>query len=91
MPAEVGGYLWSQDNQAELANGWIMKGDTLADIAAAIEVSPEHLQQTIDRCNEECAAGTDDFGRSPDKKQPIGSGPYYAIELAPSIIYTIHR
>ena len=89
MPEEVGGFLWSQDNQAELERGWIMKGDTLADIAAAIEVAPEKLQATIDAYNAECAAGTDDFGRNPDKKQPLGSGPYYAIELAPSIIYTI--
>lgn len=89
MPEEVGGYLWSQDNQAELARGWILKGDTMADIAAAIEIDPEKLKSTIDKYNADCAAGKDDFGRSADKMRPLGDGPYYAIELVPSIIYSI--
>lgn len=33
--------------------------------------------------------GVDAFGRNPEKMAPLGDGPYYAIELAPSIIYTI--
>ena len=89
MPEEVGGYLWSQDNQVELARGWILKGDTVADIAAAIEIDPEKLKSTVDKYNADCAAGKDDFGRSADKMRPLGDGPYYAIELVPSIIYSI--
>ena len=89
MPEEVGGYIWSADNQAELARGWIMRGETVAEIAEAIGVDPAKLQDSIDKYNADCAAGADDFGRNPDKMVPLGKGPYYAIELVPSIIYTI--
>ena len=89
MPEEVGGYLWSQDNQAELDRGWIIKGDTLADIAGSIGVDPAKLEATIEKYNADCAAGHDDFGRSADKMQPLGDGPYYAIELSLSVIYSI--
>lgn len=30
------GYLWSNDQSAEIAKGWIMKANTIADLAAAI-------------------------------------------------------
>lgn len=30
------GYHWSSDQSAEIAKGWIMRGDTIADLAAAI-------------------------------------------------------
>lgn len=89
MPEEVGGYIWSADNQAELEKGWIMRGETVADIAEAIGISAEKLQASIDKYNADCAAGVDAFGRNPEKMAPLGDGPYYAIELAPSIIYTI--
>ena len=89
MPEEVGGYLWSQDNQAELAKGWIVQGQTIADIAEAIGVSAKNLEASVKKYNADCAAGKDDFGRNPDKMVPLGDGPYYAIELVPSIIYTI--
>ena len=59
------------------------------DIAEAIGISAEKLQASIDKYNADCAAGVDAFGRNPEKMAPLGDGPYYAIELAPSIIYTI--
>ena len=60
MPEEVGGYIWSADNQAELEKGWIMRGETVADIAEAIGISAEeaaglHRQvQCRLRCRSRC-------------------------------------
>jgi succinate dehydrogenase/fumarate reductase flavoprotein subunit len=39
IPAEVGGVgdlTWSDDNSAEITRGWIQRGDTIADLVAAI-------------------------------------------------------
>lgn len=89
MPEEVGGYLWSMDNQVELEKGWIVKADTLTDVAAAVGVDESKISETIKKYNANCADGQDEFGRSADKMVPLGDGPYYVIELVPSIIYSI--
>ncbi len=86
---EEDGYVWSEDNQTELSKGWVLKGDTLADLAKQIDVDPAALQEAVDAYNAACAAGADEFGRSADSLVPFGSGPYYAIELAVSILYSI--
>ncbi len=68
-----GGCLWSWGNQAELERGWIMKGDTPADIAGVIEADPAHLPEMIEWCNEECAVGADFHSCPP--AVPHGSHP----------------
>ncbi|WP_350455507.1 FAD-binding protein [Slackia heliotrinireducens] len=88
MPESEGGYIWSEDNSQELEKGWILKGDTLDDIASQIEVDPVALKATVDEYNAACESGEDKF-RMPVKLAPLGDGPYYAIELCTSFIYTI--
>jgi hypothetical protein len=81
-------YDWSEDNVAELERGWIKKADTLAELAEVIGVSAAALEESVARWNENCAAGEDrDFGRA-KMLVPFGAGPYYAIELAPSMLNT---
>jgi predicted oxidoreductase len=46
------------------------------------------LDQTVARWNAQCAAGSDsDFGRT-KMLAPFDSGPYYAVELSPSMLNT---
>lgn len=81
-------YEWSEDNSAELAKGWIKKADSLAALAAAIGVDPAALAGTVGRWNRSCDAGHDaEFGRTL-MLEPIAAGPFYAIELSPSMLNT---
>lgn len=90
---------WSDDNQAEVERGWILKADTIEELAAQMKsknsmtdedvaVDPEALRQTVDEYNTAAEAGFDPLGKSADYLIPLGSGPYYAVEVCPSIMYT---
>ncbi len=79
---------WSDDNSAELAKGWIKKSDTLAGLAATIGVDPDALAATVERWNRDCEAGADtEFSRSLMMAK-FDQGPYYAIEMSPSMLNT---
>jgi hypothetical protein len=81
-------YEWSEDNSAELAKGWIRKADTVAELAAVIGLDPEALKATVERWNGHCDRGRDDeFGRTL-MLAPIAAAPFYAVELAPSMLNT---
>lgn len=92
-------YEWSEDNQAELDKGWIVKGDTIEDLAAAITcvdsfgqpagVDAAGLKETIETYNRYCADGEDhDFGRYADTLVALDNPPYYAIEVTPYVVNT---
>ena len=86
------------DNEDALAKGWIVKADTLEELAALMTssdpmghdavVDGAGLADEVAHWNEMAAKGQDDdFGRW----SPMGlaqEGPYYAIEIAPSVIVT---
>jgi hypothetical protein len=81
-------YDWSEDNRAELAKGWIKAAVSLADLASVVGLDPATLADTVSRWNNYCAAKFDpDFGRSL-MMAPIVNGPFYAIELSPSMLNT---
>jgi succinate dehydrogenase/fumarate reductase flavoprotein subunit len=81
-------YDWSKDNSAELAKGWIKTADNLASLAALVGLNPATLQETVGRWNGMCEAKRDaDFGRTL-MVAPIVRGPFYAIELSPSMLNT---
>ena len=93
-----GVYTWSDDNQAELEAGWIVKADTLEELAGKIggadmwgnecSIDPDGLVEQVEAYNQACEDGIDEeFGRS--DLQPIGNGPYYAAEIIPVTLYTI--
>jgi predicted oxidoreductase len=84
----MSGYAWSKDNRAELAKGWIKSAPTLAALATLLKLPAGSLDQTVARWNAQCAAGSDsDFGRT-KMLAPFDPGPYYAVELSPSMLNT---
>lgn len=81
-------YSWSDDNQAEVDKGWIIKADTLEELAQKAGIDPAGLVATVSAYDKACADGSDpEFGRTHDLT-PVGSGPYYACELGMSLINT---
>ncbi|MGI6696206.1 MAG: FAD-binding protein [Christensenellales bacterium] len=79
-------YKWSEDNAAEIEKGWIIKADTIEELAVKLGREPDALKATIDRWNEMCEKGVDeDFGRPADKLGKIETAPYYAVNMNPTL------
>lgn len=82
-----------------LRNGYLKKGRTVAELAQKIGVSPNTLEDTIRRYNDQAQYGRDpEFGRGSKAYnryqgdalhgpnpcvEPLRSGPFYAIKLVP--------
>ncbi|TET49632.1 MAG: FAD-binding protein [Dehalococcoidia bacterium] len=77
-------YKWSRDNLTELQKGWIVKGDTVAELATKLNMPPENLENTINTWNRHCQVGNDpDFERNPLELVPLDEPPFFAIKLFP--------
>ena len=81
-------YDWSEDNNRELAKGWIKKADTIVALARSLKLDSSTLEETIRRWNSHCEAGEDlEFGRT-KMLAPIKKAPFYAVELSPTMFNT---
>ena len=82
-------YHWSTDSSEELAKGWIIKADTIRELAERIGKDPGQLEETVLQWNQSCEAGKDiDFGRPTNRLAPIQKPPYYAMEFVPTFTNT---
>jgi succinate dehydrogenase/fumarate reductase flavoprotein subunit len=81
------GYEWSADNSAEIENGWILKGETVEELAGKMGIDPATLAETVTRFNEGVTAGEDSFGR-PAEGMVALEGPFYAINVWPTMVNT---
>jgi flavocytochrome c len=65
-----------------LKEGKVHRFDTLVELAASINVAPDHLQATVDRVNELVTLHEDrDYLKDPKFLEPISDGPFYAVEV----------
>jgi succinate dehydrogenase/fumarate reductase flavoprotein subunit len=82
-------YKWSADNSAEIEKGWIVKADSLRELAGKIGKDPDALEKTVAAWNKSCAAGNDgEFGRQARQMAPIQAPPFYAAEFVPAFTNT---
>lgn len=88
-PTTTEGYMWTSDNLAEIEKGWIIKADTVEELAAKLGRDAAKLQETIDAWNAACEAGVDnEFGRDPATMEKIDTAPYYAVSITPTLVAT---
>jgi succinate dehydrogenase/fumarate reductase flavoprotein subunit len=79
------GYRWSPDNSAEVAAGWIKRGDDTAELAATTRLDPAVLAATLGAYAEAVSLRRDDdFGRAPATLVPL-LPPLYAIRMTPAV------
>ena len=86
-------YEWSQDNSVEIEKGWVIRGDTLEELAFHdSKKDPENetrmnaatLKDTVVTFNQYCTRGEDpDFQRSPETLIPLKTPPFYALKVYP--------
>lgn len=81
----VGLYDWSADNAREIEQGWIFRGNSIAEAAAAAGIDDAaSAQASVDAYNACCNSGTaDPFGRPAETMVPVSTGPYYCVKLYP--------
>lgn len=77
---------WSYDLVKEVESGRIKKADSIADLAQQLEIDADGLQATIGLFNQSATTGVDAFGRQAQNMRPIDDGPYYGMEVWPSIL-----
>jgi succinate dehydrogenase/fumarate reductase flavoprotein subunit len=82
-------YEPSRDNLKEIEKGWIVKGDTLADLANKLEIKAEDLEASVARYNEHCKNKADpDFERPARSLVPLEKPPFYCVKLYPATYNT---
>lgn len=82
-------YRWSEDNSLEIEKGWIVKGDTIGELAEKLGIEAQGLAETVEKFNAHCERGADpEFARRPKSMSPIQSAPFYGTELGLNIINT---
>jgi succinate dehydrogenase/fumarate reductase flavoprotein subunit len=82
-------YEWSTDNEAEIAKGWIVKGNTIEELATKMGIDAKGLQDTITKYNGFCTAKVDgDFAKRNTNLLPVATPPYYGMKMGMSIINT---
>lgn len=73
---------WSDENQDEIDDGWIIQADSIEELADDLGLDAEALAETIEEYNGYCASGEDaDFGRSADTLFPIETAPFCALKV----------
>ncbi len=85
-------YNWSADNKDEINRGWLLKANTIEEMAGKILADPDNnglmspsaLRDTIKQYNDYCRKGEDrDFNKPREFLQPIQDPPYYFVKLWP--------
>ena len=99
LPPDCGGVpLWSNDNTEEIKRGWILKADTIRELAERIRSSKFNeakmdfaiLEETITNYNRYCSEGVDrEQGRNKSMMGEINKPPYYATNMWPGCLCTI--
>lgn len=75
--------------QDPVADGWLLKADTIEELAAAIESPVDQLVKTVSTWNAFCEDGEDlAFFRPSDTLSPIATPPFYAQLCAPAMLNT---
>lgn len=81
---------WTADNMDAISKGWILKGDTIEELAGKIKahkenrslMDPAALAATVAKFNDSCAKGKDEvFDRRANTLSPVEKGPFYAVPL----------
>ena len=70
----------TEGENSHLAQGYLIKADTLEELAQGLNIPVEAFVKTVERYNELCAKGVDeDYGKSAHRLTPVDTAPFYGI------------
>lgn len=73
-----------------LEKGFLMKADTIEDLARQLRLPPEELAATVKRYNKMCRDGNDlDYGKEPFRMTPLDKPPFYGAKNTGDILCTM--
>jgi succinate dehydrogenase/fumarate reductase flavoprotein subunit len=81
-------FKWSDDNSEEIKKEWIKSGKTLEELAQHLNLPPDNLAAARSKFDEACVRSDKEFGRAQALMRPLDTGPYYGIEIWPSLSNT---
>lgn len=78
-------YRWSPDNSTEVEAGWIVRGETVSELASRIGVDPRTLEATLGEYAEAVAVGHDALFNRPPDTLAVLEPPLYALAVVPGL------
>jgi len=75
--------VWAQMTEGDesmVAQGYVVKADTLEDLAKGLNIPVDEFVATVKRYNELCAKGVDeDYGKEKHRMTPVDTAPFYGV------------
>ena len=72
-------FVWGR-NEGLMEDGYLMKADTLEELAEKLNIPVDNFVATVKRYNELCAKGVDeDYGKEKHRMTPVDTAPFYGI------------
>ena len=70
--------------------GFIQQADTIEELAEKLNIPADNLVATVERNNENCAAGEDpDFGKEPFRLSPVDTAPFFGVRTCGYMLCTM--
>ncbi|WP_353893643.1 flavocytochrome c [Proteinivorax hydrogeniformans] len=70
-------------------NGFLVKGETISDLASELDIEASALESTIETYNGYVASENDEDYSRQDMPRSLETGPYYAVEVGPAVHHTM--
>jgi succinate dehydrogenase/fumarate reductase flavoprotein subunit len=77
-------YGWSKDNASEIQKGWILQGESPAELARKLNMNPDTLEETVRRWNADVQKGRDTLYDRPIRSEGAAKPAY--TDFSPSIL-----
>ena len=74
--------VWEQLTTQFVEEGYVIKADTLEELAEGLQIPVDNFVESVKRYNEFCASGVDeDYGKEKHRLTPVDQAPFYGIRV----------
>lgn len=71
-----------ENDDSLLSQGYVVKADTLEELAEGLGIPADEFVATVERYNELCASGVDeDYGKEAHRMTPVDTAPFYGVRV----------